>query len=114
METQLCCSVLQCVAVYCSVLQCLEMCCSVSLQMTVYKLAFLGTQVSRNPLKVGRQYTTKKGILSLSFLDAWFCELQCIALHCNVLCCVTVCCSVLQRVAACRSVSPVLGIKFLL
>jgi len=47
MEIQVCCSVLQCVAVYCSVLQCLEMCCSVSLQTTVYTLAFLGTQVSQ-------------------------------------------------------------------
>jgi len=72
---QVCCSVLQCVAVYCSVLQCIAVCCSVFQYVAVCCSAkFANYEVS---------YT------------------RCAAVCCSVLQCVAVCCSVLRFVAVC-------------
>jgi len=66
-----CCSVLQCVAVYYSVLQCIPVCCSVLQCVAVY-------------YSVLQCITVRRSVF------------QCVAVYSSVLQCITVCCSVLQ------------------
>jgi len=77
---EVCCSVLQCVAVFCGVLQCVAVCCSVLHEVFSYCVCLF-----RRP-----------------FVDAGF--QRRVAVCCRVLQCVAVCCSVLQGVAGCRCV----------
>jgi len=72
---EVCCSVLQCVAVFYSVLQCVAMCCNVLQCVAV---------------------CWTRSCASTS-------SLRCVAVCCSVLQCVAVCCSVLQCVAVCCS-----------
>jgi len=70
-----CCSVLQCVAVYCSMLQCIAVCCCVLWQngMLCASATLLRSKASKSCVRI--------------------------AVCCSVLQCVAVCCSVLRRVA---------------
>jgi len=89
--TNVCCSVLQCVAVSCSVLQCLAVCCSVLHLILLPMRHNLCSDPYPNLCDVTHPY--RPG----SFISAilW----QCVAVCCSVLQCVAVCCSVLQCVA---------------
>ena len=108
----MCCSVLQCIAVYCSVLQCgcsvlqsvvtclgccnqfnechyiyTRVCCSVAMCCSVSQCVF----------------TCSEFLRSISRMRPFVLEslLQCVAVCCNALQCVVVCCSVLQCAVTC-------------
>ena len=119
----LCCSVLQCVAVYCSVLQCViwkrvdyhqvehpchdewcwcvAVCCSV-LQCVAVCCSVLQCYQSEDSTESGipPSGTPMPGSMVLQYCSV----LQCVTVCCSVLQCVAVCCSVLQCVAVCYSV----------
>ena len=82
-----CCSVLQCVAVCCSVLQhalrCVAVCCGVLRCVAICDVLYL--------LPLTRLYNISKGLI--------YERRMCVAACCSVLQCVAVCCSVLQCVA---------------
>ena len=79
---RVCCSVLQCVAVWCSMSKCVAACCSVS--------------------NVGMKRTAswlvnwRKRWLRIMFCECVANTLQCVAVCCNILKCVAVCCIVLN------------------
>jgi len=76
---QVCCSVLQYVAVCCSVLQCVAVCCSVLQMSTEFEKSVSGGGGGKRKLRGSK----------------------CVAVRCSALQCVAVCCSVLQCVAVC-------------
>ena len=83
-NSDMCCSVLQCVAMCCSVLQCVAVRCSV-LQCVAVRCSVLQCVAVRCSV--------------LQFVAVCCSVLQCVAVCCSVLQCVAVCCSVLQCVA---------------
>jgi len=89
-EVEICCSMLQCVAVCCTVLRCGAVCCSV-----LHCAALCCSGTTLRCLDLG-------GLAKISedSLVRW----RSVAVCCGVVQCVAVWCSVLQRVAACCSV----------
>jgi len=83
---QVCCRVLQCVAVYCGVMQCVAVCCSVLRCAAVCCIVLQCVAVC---YKCGAHDLCVSSVV------------QCVAVYCGVVLCVAVCCSVLQCVAVC-------------
>ena len=81
--SQVCCSVLQCVAMCCSVFQC------VALRRLSHVSESLSSHRRSELFLAGESVAVCCGVL------------QCVAVCCSVLQCVAVCCSVLQCVAVC-------------
>ena len=87
MKRQVCCSVLQCVAVCCSVLQCFAVCCSV---LQCDAVGCSDYAMDKPPILMNCQVRCS--------------VLQCVAVFYSVLQYVAICCNMVQWVAVCWSV----------
>jgi len=111
LHEQVCCSVLQCVAVRCSVLQCVAMCCRVLLCVAVCCRVLPCVAVCCSVLQcvavcrsVSQCVAVWKGAARAPCTQLQFLQTLFAPGNWDLAQCVAVCCCVLQRVAACCSV----------